>query len=318
MPALVSVVIPAYNCATYVAEAVRSALEQDYPEKEIIVVNDGSTDGTLAVLQTFGDTIRIVDQKNSGPPVARNNGLAAARGDYVAFLDGDDVWLQGKLSAQVAHLEANPDVGTVFTAWHVWPADADGVFRRPALANGPRPGVGADPDNSGWLYNRLLFDCELLTTTVMLRASVIRAIGEFDASMYKGEDYDFWLRASRVAKISKLDCVGALYRVVQGSVSRTPRTINDEHVVISQALERWGLVGPDGSRTDERAIQERLDNLLFSHGYTHLQCGDPRIAFAMFTDILGRHPWRPKLWLQASRARLKMFGQSTAAGKTTK
>ena len=306
MTPLVSAVIPAYNCAEYVSEAVQSVLDQDYPAKEVVVVNDGSTDGTLAVLRSFGAAIRIVDQKNSGPPVARNNGLLAARGDYIAFLDADDVWLPGKLSAQVAHMEANPDVGTVFTGWHVWPADADGVFRRPVLPNGPRPGIGADPERSGWIYNRLLFDCELLTTTVMLRASLVQTLGGFDTSMFNGDDYDFWLRASREARISKLDCVGALYRTVAGSVSRKPRPTNFEYVVIRKALDRWGLTGPDGTRTDAAAMQRRLDALVFQYGYMHLLLGDPQIALESFTTLLKSRPMQPKLWLQAVRARLKV------------
>ena len=315
MPALVSVVIPAYNCAAYVAEAVQSALDQDYPEKEVVVVNDGSTDNTLAVLREFGQAIRIVDQKNAGPPVARNNGLAAASGEYVAFLDADDVWLQGKVAAQVAHLESEPDVGTVFTAWYVWAADADGRYRRPTLPNGPRAGVKADPASSGWLYNRLLFDCELLTTTVMLRAAVIRDIGGFDTTMFNGDDYDFWLRASRVAKISKLDCIGALYRTVQGSVSRKARVTNHEYEVVRKSIARWGLTGPDGTRTDERAMQARLDDLVFRHGYTHLKLGDPGIAFAAFKDVLARQPWRAKLWLQMAQAGFKMRGRRGAAAR---
>ena len=306
MSPLVSIVIPAYNCAAFVAEAVQSALDQDYPSTEVIVVNDDSSDKTPSVLRSFGDAIRVIDQKNSGAAVARNNGLAAARGEYVAFLDADDVWLQGKLSVQVAHLQENQDVGIVFTDWHVWPTDADGRFHLPALDKTPRQGVNADPTHSGWLYNRLLFDCELLTTTVMLRASLVRAIGGFDTTMYSGEDYDFWLRASREAKISKLACVGALYRTVAGSLSRKPRTINNEYVVIRKALDRWGLVGPDGTRTDPAIMERRLDALVFQHGYSHLHKGDSQIAYSAFKDLLQRHPLRPKLWLQAAHAWLKM------------
>lgn len=94
MAPLASVVIPAYNCADYVAEAVQSVLDQAYPEREIIVVNDGSTDGTLEALHGFGNAIRVVDQENTGPAGARNAGLRAATGDYVALLDADDLWFR--------------------------------------------------------------------------------------------------------------------------------------------------------------------------------------------------------------------------------
>jgi glycosyltransferase involved in cell wall biosynthesis len=302
---LVSVVMPAYNCAAFVAQAIESALAQDYPSKEVIVVNDGSRDATLDVLRAFGDRIRIIDQANAGPPAARNAGLAAARGEYIAFLDADDVWVQGKLSAQVRHFEAHPEAAIVFTRWHVWPAEPDGTFVVPEDVVARRVGDEVDAEHSGWLYNRLLLDCELLTTTVMVRADVVRRIGAFDLRFWCGEDYDFWLRASRVGRITKLASVGALYRVVSGSASRQPRAINYEYEVVRTALERWGLVGPRGEQSAPRVIEDRLQALRIAHAYSHLHHGDPRLALQGFRDVLGREPTRLRLWVHAAHAALK-------------
>ena len=306
---LVSVVIPAYNCAAFVAQAVRSVLDQDHANKEVIVVNDGSSDGTLAVLQGFGDAIRVVDQQNGGPPRARNAGLQAARGEYIAFLDADDVWIQGKLSAQVAHMQAHPEVGTCYTRWHVWAPDADGVFRLPAFASQPLRDPAVDAERSGWIYGRLLFGSELLTTTVMIRSSVARQVGEFDVRLFNGDDYDYWIRLSRAAQISCLDAVGALYRVAPNSVSRKPRETNDEHMVISLALERFGLVGPDGSAVDPGAMRRRIDHLVFQHGYVHLLRGNPRTAMASFAQNLRDRPWSAKLWIHWLSALVKLTRQ---------
>ncbi len=303
---LVSVIIPVYNCQAYIAQAVRSALEQDHPNKEVIVVNDGSTDGTLAELEPFGNAIRVVDQPNGGPPRARNAGLQAACGEYVAFLDADDVWVQGKLSAQVAHMQAHPEVGTSYTRWHVWAPDTDGVFTPPAFASIPLRDVPIDAARSGWIYGRLLFDSELLTTTVMIRMSVVRQVGEFDLKLFNGDDYDYWIRLSRVAQIACLDAVGALYRVVTNSVSRRPREVNDEHVVIAQAVERFGLTAPDGAPVDPGAMRRRMDGLVFQHGYIHLRRGNPAIALRAFVKNLRHRPWRPKLWVLAIDALLKL------------
>lgn len=306
MVSSVSVIIPVYNGIRYIDEAVQSALDQDHPEKEVVVVDDGSTDGTLDRLRAYGSSIRLIAQKNAGPPGARNNGLRAATGDYVAFLDADDIWLQGKLSRQVAHLDAHQDVGTVLTNWHVWPAQHDGTFVRPAFATHPLAGDELDKTHSGWLYNRLLFDCEMLTTTVMMRASVIREIGDFDASLFNGDDYDYWLRASRIAKISRLKGIGALYRVVPGSVSRKPRETNFEHVVISKAIGRWGLVGPDGTHTSKSLMDARLEQLVLSHGFDHLRGGDPRVALSAYGQTLRRHPLQLSLWVNALKALTKV------------
>ena len=305
---LASVVIPAYNAAAYVVEAIDSVLAQDYPQVEIIVVNDGSKDHTLDLLRAYGDRIRVVDQANSGPPKARNAGLAAVRGEFIAFLDADDVWLPGKLSAQISHLQAHSDVGTVFTRWHVWPADADGVFRLPPVQPVPQPGCERISDRSGWMYTRLLLECHLLTTTVLMRASLIREIGFFDIELYNGDDYDFWLRASRAAKIDKLNCIGAYYRVVQGSVSRKPRPINDERVVIEQALRRWGLSDPRSGETLEATVMQRhLDDLVVQFAHAHLMLGDASVSLANYMEVLKRHPWRAKLWPAAARAWLKQI-----------
>jgi len=307
---LVSVVIPAYNAAAYVAQAVDSVLAQDYPQVEVIVVNDGSKDDTLDVLRGYGDRIRVIDQANAGPPRARNAGLAAVQGEFVAFLDADDIWLPTKLSAQVAHLRAHADVGTVFTRWHVWPADADGVFRIPAVSPVPFVGAPLVAEHSGWMYSRLLLECHLLTTTVLLRTSLVDAIGGFDVDLFNGDDYDFWLRASREARIDQLDVVGAWYRVVSGSVSRKARPVNFERVVIEKALARWGLADDKaGTVMDARVMRDRIDRLAIQFAYEHLALGDPALAWGSYAEVLRHRPWRVKLWPAATQALAKrVFG----------
>ncbi|MFY9514094.1 MAG: glycosyltransferase family 2 protein [Rubrivivax sp.] len=308
MVALVSVVIPVYNCEAYVAEAVQSVLAQDHPRIEILAIDDGSKDGSVAALRRFGDALRVIEVPNGGPARARNLGMDEARGDYIAFLDADDIWLPGKISAQVAHMEAHAGVGACYTGWHVWAADDDGRFVRPDFANRPITTRERVPERSGWIYGRLLFDCELLTTTVMLRASVAHRVGRFEPELPLGEDYDFWLRMSQAAEISRLDCVGALYRVLPGSASRKARLRNYEHEVVSAVVARYGLGSPGGEPVSASALRQRLDRLVFQHGYQHLQQGDPGVAMAAFAQLLGRQPWRPTLWLNLGRAAWRRAG----------
>jgi glycosyltransferase involved in cell wall biosynthesis len=299
---LVSVVMPAYNCAAFVAEAIESALAQDYPNLEILVVNDGSTDDTASVLSRFADRIHVIDVPNGGPARARNTGLEQARGDYIAFLDADDVWIPGKLAAQVEHLQSHPEVGVCYTGWHVWLSDEHGGFVRPAWAAQSLQSPAIDAARSGWIYGRLLFDCELLTTTVMIRASIARETGLFDTALAVGEDYDYWLRLSQARQITRLDCIGALYRVLANSASRTARKVNFEYEVVRTAVNRFGLANPDGSRVDPQALEKRFDRMVLQHGHLHLKQGDPSIAMLAFASGLNRRPWRPSLWLHWLRA----------------
>jgi glycosyltransferase involved in cell wall biosynthesis len=312
-PTLVTVIIPAYNCASTVAETLESVLAQDHPATEVVVVNDGSTDSTLQVLRGFGERIRVIDQPNAGPPAARNTGLRAAHGEYIAFLDADDVWVQGKLAAQARHLDAHADVGTVFTDWYVWNPEPDGSFRRRPDIEGRSVDDRVDEGLSGWLYPRLLFGSELLTTTVMMRRSTIQRIGDFDLRLWNGDDYDYWLRASREGKITKLASIGALYRILPNSVSRRPRETNYEYDVVKGAVDRWGRRGPDGTEADADAVALRLDELQIAHAYGHLLRGDAALAFRTYRSMLAKHPSRPKLWLNTARAALKARDQRRAA-----
>lgn len=116
----VSVIIPAYNGDRYLAEAIDSVLQQTYQDYEIIVVDDGSTDHTAQVAQQYGKAVRYLTQANQGVAASRNLGLAAALGDYIAFLDQDDILLPHKLSSQAAMLDQDPDLGIVNSGWQIY------------------------------------------------------------------------------------------------------------------------------------------------------------------------------------------------------
>ena len=308
--ALVSVIMPSYNTARYIGEALESVLEQDYPHKELIVIDDGSTDGTRDLVRRYGDRVRLITQQNQGSAVARNAGLKAARGEYIAFLDSDDIWLPGKLSTQIGHLERHPGIGLVFSRWQVWKPDGDGRFAPaselraqfdPSLPMPP----GIVPERSGWLYNRLLFSSLLHTITVMARRSLIDAVGPFDTELKRGQDYDYWIRASRHTEIQQLDRVLALYRLHgEGCVRRWPR-VNYERVVVEKAVSRWGLEGPNGERSPPRHLRKRLADTSFSFGYHHFWEGDPRLAFGAFAHVVSKGPMRPTAWFYLALSALK-------------
>lgn len=294
---LVSVIMPVYNCADYVGQAIESVLSQDYAHLELIVVDDGSTDSTPAVLTRFDDArLRWMRQTNSGPAAARNRALALSCGDYIAFLDGDDLWLPGKLAAQMTYLDRHPDMRIVYSRWARWHADSQGDFA-PAT-NYLEQAAGAqdvlDEDASGWIYAGMLLDSMIHSITAVVHRRVFDAIGLFDESLRTGEDYDLWLRATHRFRVAKLARTLALYRIHPQSVTAVEQRENNEYRVLMRALERLGHCGTGGRRVDRMELDRRLSRLCFDHGYRHYRRGDVRIAFDAFRLALRHSDFRPK------------------------
>jgi glycosyltransferase involved in cell wall biosynthesis len=207
----VSVVVPAYNAAWCLGKAVDSVLAQDYRDFELIVVDDGSTDGTASVLADYGDAVRVVRQPNGGLSSARNAGIRAARGEFVAFLDADDWWLPGKLHRQVELMRSRPDVGFSSTAARVEDPDGrllnvwgcaqwEGSFLVHLF------GSNADVAGSG--------------SAVMARRAMFDRVGGFDESLRSLEDIDMWMRLAAVAGYACLDEPLAVILKRPGSMSR--------------------------------------------------------------------------------------------------
>jgi glycosyltransferase involved in cell wall biosynthesis len=302
---LVSVVMPAYNASSFIAEAIRSVVDQDYPNMELIVIDDGSSDGTPEIAAHFGNQVQIVRQQNAGPAAARNRGLEAAKGDFIAFLDADDVWLPSKLTAQVRYLQDHPETGVVFGGFMLWPPTADGAFvppPEPHNADGPLKLVAAC---SGWIYKDLLLDSAICIITAMVRRSVIETIGNFDESLRTGEDYDFWLRVSRQFRADKLDRTVARYRLHPGGTTNFPRQENNEYQVLQRTLARHGPKGPDSLTPTARALRVRLFKLCFDHGYLHIRNGSPTIAQRSFGAAIAYMPLKPKAWVYWLLATIK-------------
>jgi glycosyltransferase involved in cell wall biosynthesis len=186
----VSVIIPTYNRAEMVREAVQSVLDQTYRDHEIVVVDDGSTDNTRAVLEEMSGrcaSIRYVYQENRGRSAARNRALGLARGRYIAFLDSDDLFLPRKLEIQVAEMEKSPQYGMTYCSAIC--TDEHGKEQVP----------GYTASASGWIYRQLAFYVPLtvILPTVMVRAEVMSETGGFDESMERFEDTDMWRRVAR-------------------------------------------------------------------------------------------------------------------------
>ena len=288
----VSVIIPAYNCAAYIRDALESVLAQDYRNLEVIVVDDGSTDGTADAIAPLQQRIRLVRQPNSGPAAARNHALAIAQGEYIAFLDADDLWLPGKISAQMAYFARHPDIRIVYGRWQRWHGDTDGAQE---LMRSPNEcGDDIDEAASGSIYTGMLLDSMIHSITAVAHRSVFETIGGFDESLRTGEDYDLWLRATQRFRVAKLSRTLALYRIHAASTTAAERRENNEYRVLLRALERFGKTGADGQRVDRVSLDRRLSRLCFGHGYRHYRRGDVCVAYESFRLALHHFDFRPR------------------------
>ena len=183
---LVSVIIPTYNRADYIAEAIDSVLGQTYPAIEIIVIDDGSTDDSRAIVERFGPKVHYVLQDNAERGAARNHGLRLAKGKYIAFLDSDDLWLPTKAEEDVAFLERNPGVGLLCT--DAIQIDGDGKELKVLRAKAA----------SGRVSDNLLRHNFVLMAAHLARTSLLREIGGFreERQLAGSEDWEMWVRLS--------------------------------------------------------------------------------------------------------------------------
>jgi glycosyltransferase involved in cell wall biosynthesis len=282
---LVSVIIPAYNAARFVAQAVESVLAQSYRPVEILVIDDGSTDDTARVLEPYRDAIRYIRQPNGGPSRARNNGLAHARGELIAFLDADDVWLPDKLSRQVRCLEESPAVGVVHCDTYNLDEQSGARSRRAT----PRD------DFAGNCYARLFRGNQVTYSTVVIRRECLDRVGPMDERYTHAEDYDLLLRLARRFPFAYVPEPLAVYRLHDTNATRNAwRLVSGELAVLQKtiredpALKR--LLGA-------RLMRERLFGLHFHLGYSAFLQEDLRSARHHFLGAALAGRWKSRPWL---------------------
>jgi glycosyltransferase involved in cell wall biosynthesis len=275
---LISVVIPTYNSGAYVLDALVSALEQTYPHVEVIVVDDGSTDNTRQLLEPYRDRIAYVYQSNRGLSGARNAGISHASGDWIAFLDADDVWLPDKLQRQVDRLRDLPEAGLVHT-------DAAYLLGRTGrLQARPTP----TPPFEGDCHLQLFGGNRIVVSSVIVRREWLERCGVFDESLRQAEDYDCWMRLAPHIAFAFVPETLVLYRLHDSNMSKDRRTLRSfEARVLDKALCNDSLAVRLGSRT----IQSRYANLWFEVGYVGFDHGEFKEAHRAFARSL-RYDWR--------------------------
>jgi glycosyltransferase involved in cell wall biosynthesis len=321
---LVSVVIPSYNRAYCIATTVDSALAQTHHNLEILIVDDGSSDGTRELIEAryrAEPRVRYIYQANAGVSAARNHGLRLARGQFIALLDSDDLWLPWKVEAQLRCLEAFPSAGMIWTDMDAIGPDGQVQYRRyltrmytsyrrftreqlfresrrlsaiaPELAS-----ALSDPQVFvGDIFSPIITGNLVHTSTVLLRRERFEKVREFDVELrYSGEDHDFHLRTCREGDVAYLDVASILYQ--RGRDDQL--TVNQAYTVhmaenflrtVNKALAR--------DRARVTLSPTMLDHVMAeAHawvGEQRLDLGDRDLAWRHLGTSLRFRPWQPRV-----------------------
>jgi glycosyltransferase involved in cell wall biosynthesis len=279
------VVIPVFNGAPFVAKAVASVRAQGIPEVEIIVVDDGSTDGTQAVLKELGDTagIKWFQRDHGGPARSRNYGIEVSRGEYVALLDCDDVWLPDKLKTQLAIMQSDSTVGLVHS-------DFDVVDEQGQVLESVRARASREP-----LVQAFCGGHVALPSTLLIRRSILQQVGAFDPELYGSEDSDLTIR---LFAVTRFQCVDRplIKKLQRGHGYRDMAFDEDLHrkkILLSRErflsrLEQSGFL----SKEQQRALRREWVNYFLSYGYACERKENPIEARRYYAKALRRDSCR--------------------------
>lgn len=282
---LVSVVIPVYNGEPFLRETLESVLSQTYKAIEIIAVNDGSTDGSERILSEYGDRIRCIRQENAGVAAARNRGIAEARGEWVAFIDQDDLWDSRKLEAQFAAARGGDAVIHAMAQG----IDASGLVLAEGFLN-----VGRGED-----LVAMIRACTVHIITAVVRRRTLDSVGGFDASnRFGSDDYQLFLRlAAQGAAFRYVNQVLAFHRVHDRNQGANRIRMQDGDVY---AIERTRREYPKAFGKREMSVyHERLCELHFNVGWHLYDRGNYTEARRHFRSAVRHEPLALRLWLLA-------------------
>lgn len=279
--AVISVITPTYNRARYLPAAVRSVLHQTFQDLELIIVDDGSVDDTLAVLESLrsDNRVRYFYQQNKGQSHARNFALQKAKGDYVAFLDSDDLWEPEKLEMQLAVFKANPEVDIVHGDEAMIDEKGEVISRRNMRRY------------SGRITRFLLADNSVSITTALVRRRCFDEMGGFDTSVGVADDYELWLRFSARYLFHYEPGIVASYRVMEDQISSDKRRrFSANEQIIQTFLERDGHILSSSER------HWGLARFFSRKARYFASVGDMGLAWGAFIRAFRFAPADPVVW----------------------
>ncbi len=279
---MVSVIIPTYNSARYLCEALDSVLCQRYPDYEIIVVDDGSTDDTERMIADRYPMVRYHFIENRGAAAARNFGISKAEGEFIAFLDADDRWLPEKLEKQVRLLECDQRLGMVFTE--------NGFFNESGIVQERVNKRGRLMD--GDIVRNIFLNSYVATPTVMVRKRVLDDVGLFEEGLVVAEDDNMWMRIGMKYGIELIDDPLVQCRITDGSLSRKSHNISwgvRKHIEVIRT--KYPKIY---RRLGRSAIRRKYSDLCFSEAYYAFSRDSHREARSNFIRSFFCYPFRMK------------------------
>jgi glycosyltransferase involved in cell wall biosynthesis len=283
-----SVIIPTYNRGRFVREAVDSVLNQTFNDYEIVVVDDGSVDDTKEVLASYGNRIRYIYQTNSGVSAARNRGILSSNGEYVAFLDDDDLWLPRKLELQIKYLDEHPEVGLLFSNTNTATTGEDLRFANKKMSQISKP-------HRGKVFRELFVENFIPCCSVVVRRICFDKVGLFDPSLRNAQDYDMWLRIARFFRVDYIDQPLAIYRHHVHSLSH-----GVEKEIESEILLRKKMISLDPSLLVQFSHQTIKEAYYRSHvhlGWVQMWKGDLKKARKNYWQYIQLDPLDPRVYV---------------------
>ncbi|MEQ1654301.1 MAG: glycosyltransferase [Nitrospira sp.] len=288
----VSVVIPTFNCAAFLGRALGSALEQTYKDFEVIVVDDGSTDGTKEVVGRFEGQVAYYYQQNQGLSAARNVTLSKANGELFAYLDADDMWSPQKLEKQVAFLDAHPECGFVHSDVAVMDDDDRFLYRSFNRETGREVPQGA-------CVKDLLRRCHVQILSVLERRECTANVGGFDERLLVAQDYFRWIMiASYGWQVGYVEESLAMYRWRKGSLLSNPRRLVEDEERICRIL-----LGDQEFRTrvgEEAAVilSNRFYAIAKELAYLDRKGGRNQSARGRIAELIKEWPVKTELYVE--------------------
>ena len=278
--------MPAYNGSAMIGEALRSIEDQTYRDLEVVVVDDGSTDDTARICRDRPG-LRLISQENRGTAAARNRGIREARGGLIAFLDQDDLWAPDRLAVQVPILQAEADVGLVFSNYDAFGdlSDHRGVRFDDAKV--------MERISGGRAFASLFRKNLIHPATVLVRKSCLDEVGPFDESIYF-EDYDLWLRLARRFPIRYVPAPLARVRHHEGNKRSDVVALQRSALLI---VERAARECPElAEQLGRRAVNKKVAKMHYYYGRALLEAGRRREARKSFYRAVSLYPTKGRFW----------------------